>query len=189
MIYEYMLNNTRLQTGDIICTTNGAKNSLLGQFWQWVGGFIPGEVDHMAIYIGPDGRCIEAAVKGVISFEILDNQWDAEKMYPQRQLLDKPIGIAYPLAKQPFQPKTIEQIRAGVAYFCIAQELYEKPYNPLYFDPQLNSAYYCSQLMYKAYLAYGIDLSIGPSVTPVPHDAQVVLPQAIWQNVHERKRI
>lgn len=187
MIYEYILNNLRLQTGDIICTTNGIKNSYLGRFWQWVGGTIPGKVDHVAIYIGPNGRCVEAGTNGVTIFEIAENRWDAEKMYFQRELLDTFVGVAYPLAQRPFHSKTIDQIRAGVAHFCLTQAINQKPYNPLFFAPQIDAAYYCSQLIYRAYLSYGIDLSLGPSITPVPNDAQIVLPQAIWQNVLERK--
>jgi len=189
MIYEYALNNIRLQTGDIICTTNGIKGSHLGRFWQLVGRIIPGEVDHVAIYIGPNGRCVEAAANGVVSFEFSNKRWNAKKMYPQRELLDKLIGIAYPLAKRGLPREAMEQIRMGVAHFCLTQAIDEKPYNPIYFAPQMDAAYYCSQLIYKAYLAYGIDLSMGPSITPVPNDAQIVLPQAIWQNVHKRKSV
>ena len=130
MIYTSHLNGLHMQTGDIICTTNGTDSSLLGHFWELVGLTIPGKVDHVA-----------------------------------------------------------RQIRAGVANFCLAQVAAEKPYNPLFFAPEIDAAFYCSQLIYKAYLAYGIDLSIGADVTPIPHDAQIVLPQALWQNVLVRKQV
>lgn len=187
MIYHYRLNGLRLQTGDIICTNNGLKGSLVGRFWEVVGLTIPGAVDHVALYVGPGGRCVEAAARGVVTFEIPEHRWDAKQMLARRGFLDKLVGIAYPLAGYPLQPQTIAQIRAGVAHFCLAQATAKKPYNPLFFAPDLDAAFYCSQLIYKAYLAYGIDLSVGPTITPLPDDARIVLPQAIWQNAPRKK--
>ena len=189
MIYTYQLNGLQIQTGDIICTTNGTQSSLLGRFWELVGLTIPGAVDHVAIYVGPEGRCVEAAAHGVVTFEISNHRWNAEEMFAQRHLLDRLVGAAYPLAKRKLQERTIKQIRAGVAHFCLRQALSKKPYNPLFIAPELNEAFYCSQLIYKAYLAYGIDLSVGKDVTPIPDDAQIVLPQALWQNVRLRKSV
>jgi len=189
MIYTSHLNGLHMQTGDIICTTNGTDSSLLGHFWELVGLTIPGKVDHVAIYVGPGRRCVEAAAHGVVTFEIPAKRWNAQQMFEQRRLLDRLIGVAYPLANRNLQPETVRQIRAGVANFCLAQAAAEKPYNPLFFAPEIDAAFYCSQLIYKAYLAYGIDLSIGADVTPIPHDAQIVLPQALWQNVLVRKQV
>lgn len=187
MIYTYQVNGLSLQTGDIIGTTDGTESSWVGRFWKLVGLTIPGSVDHVAIYVGPGGRCVEAAGKGVVSFEIPGQRWDAEQMLKERGFLDRLIGVADPLADRPLQAKTLAQIRAGVAHFCLAQVDAQKPYNPLFFAPDLDIAFYCSQLIYKAYLAYGIDLSVGPTITPLPDDARVVLPQAIWQNAAKRK--
>jgi len=53
-----------VQTGDIICTTDGGGEIFAGQFWRLVGKLIPGEVDHIAVYVGPQGRCVEAGAKG-----------------------------------------------------------------------------------------------------------------------------
>jgi len=37
-----------------------------------------GDVDHVVIYVGPGGRCVEAGAKGkVITFDIIDNAWNA----------------------------------------------------------------------------------------------------------------
>ncbi|MFN8446367.1 MAG: hypothetical protein U0175_36585 [Caldilineaceae bacterium] len=189
MLYHYHLNGLHLQTGDIICTTDGTGSSLLGHFWGLVGLTIPGTVDHVALYVGPGGRCVEAAGKGVVTFDIPAQRWDAEQMLEQRGFLDQLVGVAYPLANRTLLPQTLAQIRSGVAHFCLAHAAAKTPYNPLFIAPELDVAYYCSQLIYKAYLAYGIDLSVGPAVTPLPDDARIVLPQAIWQNVPKRKLV
>ena len=60
MIHTYQIEGITLQTGDIICTMNGKPDILPGEFWRLVGRLVPGDVDHIAIYLGPDGRCIEA---------------------------------------------------------------------------------------------------------------------------------
>ena len=68
MIYTYQINGMPVQTGDIICTMNGKPDILPGEFWRLVGRLVPGDVDHVAIYLGPDGRCAEAGARGVITF-------------------------------------------------------------------------------------------------------------------------
>ena len=72
MIYTYTINGIPVQTGDIICTMNGKPNVLPGEFWRLVGRLVPGDVDHIAMYLGPDGRCVEAGALGVSLFEIHD---------------------------------------------------------------------------------------------------------------------
>ncbi|MCL4824625.1 MAG: hypothetical protein KJZ57_10445, partial [Anaerolineales bacterium] len=65
MIHTYEINGVPMQTGDIICTMNGKPDILPGEFWRLIGRLVPGDVDHIAVYLGPDGRCIESGAKGV----------------------------------------------------------------------------------------------------------------------------
>src|SRR5512136_2944742 len=99
MVYEYSLNGLQLKTGDLICTTDGDSSDVTGQFWRIIGKLIPGEVDHIVIYVGPEGRCLEAGAKGrVIAFDIVGNAWDVNKMMAQRgPFIDVFHGVAYPL--------------------------------------------------------------------------------------------
>lgn len=97
MIYEYEINGLKLKTGDIICTTDGGVPILEGQFWRFIGNLIPGDVDHVAIYVGPEGRCVEAGPKGVIAYEVMNKSWDSMKMRDQRgPVVDTFYGIAAP---------------------------------------------------------------------------------------------
>ena len=52
-IYTYQIEGIAVQTGDIICTMNGKPDILPGEFWRFVGRLVPGDVDHVAIYVGP----------------------------------------------------------------------------------------------------------------------------------------
>ncbi|MFT3893039.1 MAG: hypothetical protein QM730_15525 [Anaerolineales bacterium] len=72
MIYTYEIEGIALQTGDIICTMNGKPDILPGEFWRLVGRLVPGDVDHVAVYLGPQGRCVEAGARGVIKFTVFD---------------------------------------------------------------------------------------------------------------------
>jgi len=53
MVDEYTVNGLKLRSGDLICTTDGGGELLVGQFWRLVGKLIPGDVDHIVIYTGP----------------------------------------------------------------------------------------------------------------------------------------
>jgi len=63
MTYTYQIDGLPVETGDIICTSDGGGPFIDGQLWRLIGMLIPGEVDHIAIYIGPNGRCVEAGAK------------------------------------------------------------------------------------------------------------------------------
>lgn len=58
-VYTYSIDGLSVQTGDLICTTSGNHENISGQLWQLVGKVIPGDVDHIAVYVGPGGRCVE----------------------------------------------------------------------------------------------------------------------------------
>lgn len=186
MVHMHAFNGLQVSTGDIICTRDGQESSLFGQFWSLLGKAVPGEVDHCLIYLGPGGRCIESGPKGVIVFEMPGEIWDARPLFSKRWILDTLYGVAYPLAKCVL-PDEEERIRLEVAAFCLKLETECKPYNLNFFNPERDSAFYCSQLVYKAYLAQGIDLNTNQGV-PAGILAPIVFPQEIW-NACEHKRV
>jgi uncharacterized protein YycO len=179
MIYEYQVNGLMMQTGDLICTTDGGGADMKGQFWRLVGKLIPGDVDHIVIYLGPGGRCVEAGPKGVSVFEISGSIWDSEKMADQRgDLIDELYGVAYPLQGKDLTEAQILSMREDVASYCLAQ--LRKPYNIDFLDSSGEDAFYCSQLAYKAYLKEGIDLNTRIGIPNIPGTESIIFPQEIW---------
>jgi uncharacterized protein YycO len=186
-IFSYRIEGLLVQTGDIVCTTTGAEHILPGQFWRLLGRLIPGDVDHVAIYVGPGGRCVESGASGVIVFEAEGGVWKPETMMKQRALLvDQLYGVAYPLADKRLTAQEEERVRAGVADYCLRQAAARKPYNLNILNPDTEEAFYCSQLAYKAYLPYGINLNTGRGVPNLPGTSSIVFPQEIWSGcAHE----
>jgi len=186
MINTYKINGLPVETGDIICTMNGKPNILPGEFWRFVGKLVPGDVDHIAIYIGPDGKCVEAGALGVVAFEIHDEIWHPEHFMQERGLLvDTFYGIAYPLEAIGLTRDEEYEIRAGVADFCLAH--IGQPYNLNFLDPDREDAFYCSQLAYKAYLPWGINLNTGLFMEQLPGTNQIIYPQEIWDGLPHRR--
>lgn len=185
MIYKYEINGLTVQTGDVICTMNGKPDILPGEFWRLVGRLVPGDVDHVAVYLGPKGHCIEAGALGVVTFSVCERQWDAEQMLVERgQLVDTFYGVAYPLMGRGLSPEMEEQVRADVAAFCLAQ--IGKSYNLNFLKSDTDESFYCSQLAYRAYLRCGINLNTGQSVPDVPGTASIIFPQEIWSGCIHR---
>jgi hypothetical protein len=179
MIHTYQINGLPLQTGDIICTMNGKPNILPGEFWRLVGRLVPGDVDHVVVYLGPQGRCIEAGARGVITFDVPRGDWDTERMARQRGLLfDTFYGIASPLTGRELAEEDERQMRAAVAEYCLAQM--GKPYNLNFLNTETEEAFYCSQLAYKAYQHVGIDLNTGLAMENLPGTNLIIYPQEIW---------
>jgi len=187
MIYNYIINDLSVETGDLVCTTDGGESILPGQFWRLIGKLIPGDVDHIVIYVGPEGRCVEAGAKGrVLTFDVSDNIWDADKMYEQRNLIDTLYGVAYPLKDRGLSEQEIVQIREDVAEYCLHQADTRKPYNINFLNSQTEEAFYCSQLAYKAYLRHGINLNTGKGVIEIPGTSSIVFPQEVWESCSNR---
>jgi hypothetical protein len=185
-IYTHVYNGLHIATGDVLCMHDGDPGSLFGRIWRMLGLLVPGEIDHTLVYVGPGGRCVESGARGVIAFEMPGETWEAQALYSQRWLADTLVGAAYPL--EGLQLSTIEEqrIRSGVAEYCLKQAELSKPYNPNYFDPQQEGAFYCSQLVYKAYLAQGIDLNRDAGV-PAGLASAIIFPQEIWNGCfHQR---
>lgn len=177
-VYTTQFYNLKVSTGDVLCTRDGEEDSIFGHFWKMLGRLVPGEVDHCLVYLGPGGRCVESGPKGVIVFDMPEKMWDAGPLWEQRLILDTLYGAAYPLANRGLSAANETLIRTGVAAYCLEQAAHCKPYNINFFDPQNDGAFYCSQLVYKAYLDKGIDLlsSLKEFFHP---SASIVFPQDI----------
>ncbi len=185
MIYTYEIEGVALRTGDIICTMNGKPDILPGEFWRLVGRLVPGDVDHVAIYLGPDGRCIEAGARGVITFNVPSGRWDTERMARQRGLLfDTFYGVAAPLAEIGLSEGEEFEMRTTVAAYCLAQV--GKPYNLNFLNTETEEAFYCSQLAYKAYEQIGINLNTGLAMEQLPGTNAIIYPQEIWNGFSHR---
>jgi cell wall-associated NlpC family hydrolase len=179
MIHTFEIEDLTIKTGDIICTMDGKSNILPGEFWRFVGRLVPGDVDHVAMYIGPKGRCVEASSRGVVLFDIPDSTWNTERMISQRgMVLDTFYGIVSPLEGQGFSEEEGSRMRNAVAKYCIAQV--GKPYNLNFLNPETEEAFYCSQLIYKAYQQVGVNLNTGLSIEQLPGTNAIIYPQEIW---------
>ena len=181
-VHRFSLNGLPLQTGDLICTTDGLENIPVGEFWRLLGRMVPGPVDHIVIYIGPGGHCVEAGPRGVNEFDIPGDTWDAMAMLERRgPLVDQLYGVAYPLAERGLSPEQEKKIRIQVGRYCLRQARLHKPYNINYLNTKTQLAFYCSQLAYRAYLPHGIDLNTGLGVPDLRGSEQIVFPQEIWE--------
>ena len=186
MIYTYQIEGLTLQTGDIICTMNGKPDILPGEFWRLVGRLVPGDVDHVAIYIGPEGRCVEAGARGVIKFTVFKGEWNTEKMARRRgHLFDTFYGIVSPLDGLGLAEQEEHEMREKVAEYCLAQV--GKPYNLNFLYSNTDESFYCSQLAYKAYQQVGIDLNTGLAMEQLPGTNAIVYPQEIWEGFSHRR--
>ena len=186
MIYTYEIEGIALQTGDIICTMNGKPDILPGEFWRLVGRLVPGDVDHVAVYLGPKGRCVEAGAHGVIKFTVFDGLWDTERMARRRgHLFDTFYGVASPLDGLGVSEEEEHEMRQTVAAYCLAQV--GKPYNLNFLNAESEESFYCSQLAYKAYQQIGIDLNTGLAMEQLPGTNNIVYPQEIWDGFSHRK--
>lgn len=179
-MYRHMFDGIPVFTGDILCTRDGVEGSLFGALWRVLGKLAPGEVDHCLIYTGPGGRCVESAARGVRSFEMPGESWQSTPLAAERLLLDELVGVAYPLANRDLSFAEEMHIRAGVVAYCLTQVRDAKPYNVNFFNPESDGAFYCSQLVYKAYLAHGIDLHIEDGTRSNSLVDRIVFPQEIW---------
>ena len=185
MIYTYQIEGLTLQTGDIICTMNGKPDILPGEFWRLVGRLVPGDVDHVAMYIGPVGRCVEAGARGVIKFTVFDGIWNTERMARRRGLLfDTFYGVSSPLSGLEFSESEEHHMRQTVAAYALAQV--GKPYNLNFLNAETEGAFYCSQLVYKAYQQVGIDLNTGLAMEQLPGTNKIIYPQEIWEGFSHR---
>jgi hypothetical protein len=187
MIHTTTFSGLPVTTGDILCTQDGVEGSLFGQLWRLIGRIVPGEVDHCLVYVGPGRRCIESGARGVIEFEMPGAEWNAEAVWKERLLLDTLLGVVYPLENRGLTEAEARRIRLGVVAFCREQVAQGKPYNLNVFNPETDGAFYCSQLIYKAYLEQGIDLNPEESLLNGPLTGKIIFPMDLWQNLPHRR--
>ena len=186
MLHTYQIEGLTLQTGDIICTMNGKPDILPGEFWLLVGRLVPGDVDHVAVYIGPDGRCVESGSRGVITYDVCQGVWDTECMARERGLLfDTLYGVAYPLDGLELSEEEETHMRMQVAGYCLSQV--GKSYNLNFLNAESEEAFYCSQLIYKAYQHIGINLNTGLAIEQLPGTNAIIYPQEIWDGCAHKK--
>ncbi len=186
MIHRYKIDGVPVQSGDIICTTDGKPDLLPGEFWRLIGRLLPGEVDHIAIYIGPQGRCIEAGARGVSIFEMPGGRWNSEELLLERAtLVDTFYGVVSPLKSLKLKSSEERRIREAIVSYCLTQV--GKPYNINYLDPECEDAFYCSQLAYKAYQPHGINLNTGRGMPNLPGSDKIIFPQEIWDGFRRRR--
>ncbi|MEF2230090.1 MAG: hypothetical protein V3571_04110 [Pseudodesulfovibrio sp.] len=179
MIHTHTFQGVTVRTGDLLATRDGTPR-LSGQFWRIVGGLIPGEVEHIVVYVGLGPRCVEAGAKGkVLAFEARDD-WDGEAMQGDRGFIDTLHGAAYPLAGKDVPPEKETRIRETVAAYCLHQAAEEKPYNLNFMNPDTEEAFYCSQLAYRAYLPHGVNLNAGRGLPNFGLTRRIVFPQEVW---------
>ena len=165
---------------------NGKPDILPGEFWRLIGQLVPGDVDHVAVYLGPHGRCAEAGARGVITFDVPDGRWDTERMARQRGLLfDTFYGIASPLDTLADSEEEERQMRETIATYVLAQ--IGKQYNLNFLNSETEEAFYCSQLAYKAYQSVGINLNTGLAMEQLPGTNQIIYPQEIWNGFSHRQ--
>jgi len=186
MIYKHKINGIAVQSGDIICTTDGKPDLLPGEFWRLIGRLLPGDVDHIVIYTGPEARFVEAGGKGVSTFELPDGLWESERiLFERATLVDTIYGVVYPLKSLKLSTSDETRIREDILAYCLAQ--LGKPYNLNFLDAEREDAFYCSQLAYKAYQRHGINLNTGRGMTNLPGSEKIVYPQEIWDGFHHRR--
>lgn len=182
MVFEHEFEGLAVQTGDLLCMTDGDTSSIQGQFWRLLGTLLPGPVDHIVIFCGPEGRCVEAGPGGVTMFEMAGATWQPEPLAKQRgRFLDRIHGVAYPLRGRGLGSQEELGIRVQVAAYCLAQV--GKPYNLNFLNAETDESFYCSQLAYKAYQSQGIDLNAGMHLPGLPHTDSIIFPRELWEGL------
>jgi hypothetical protein len=178
MIYEDMIENRKVKTGDIISTKDG-NNSIYALGFKVLGELIPGTVDHTVMYIGPNGLCVESGLAGVIAFNV-GTKWDSEDMFAKRGLIDTFYAASSVLAGKGLSTEKEEDIRNFVRGYVLGSV--GKPYNFDFFHPDYEKAVYCSQLVYLAYKKMGVNLHVGAPAVPAVIGglaAEIVFPQEL----------
>jgi len=190
MIHTDEFNGLPVKTGDILCTRDGTEHGWFGLLWKLAGYLVPGPIDHVILYVGPNGRCVEAGGKGVIEFKMPHQRWDAAQAMDERYIADRLVGISYPLRGLNLSASAEEEIRSTVAAYCL--DHVGKPYNANFLNTVTDKAFYCSQLIYLAYRAAGIDLGMRPvAVFTEPSETAstplVLLPTQLMHNCTHQK--
>lgn len=180
MDHVYEFDGLPIRTGDILCMRDGGRGGLFERLWMALGALIPGEVDHCALYVGPEGRFVEADIHGVNVLTMPGHHWDAETLVGKRLFIDTLIGVAYPLQGRGLAPLEESRLRESVAAYCLARAAERKPFNFNFFDATNPRRTYCSQLIADAYRSQGIELDSKLSVPKLGIFRRAVFPEALW---------
>jgi hypothetical protein len=187
MIHHHRIQEIPLLSGDVLCTHDGSEESLFGAVWRLLGRLLPGEIDHCVVYVGPGGRCVESGARGVIVFEMPGETWESIPLALERGLVDELVGVAYPLAQEGLTAEEEARIRQGVVDYCLEMAAENRPYNFDFLNAQTARGFYCSQLVYKAYLQFGVDLNRNLGVPDDPLLGRIVFPEEIWNACLHRR--
>ncbi len=189
MIHQSSVSGLPVRTGDLLFTSNGSKTARVGQFWWIIGLLIPGDVDHVAVYTGPDNRCVEAGALGkVVAFKAPTGTWDGDAMYKARGFIDRLYGAGDPLAGRGLPPGEETDVRLAAANFCLEQARRQARYNMNFVECDKPDEFYCSQLAYAAYLPHGVNLNLGRQMVGLPSTRSIVFPQEVWEACAQRSR-
>ncbi len=188
MIYQYRVDGLWLTTGDLICTTTSRQRTVMTHLLRPMEWCMPGRVKHVIVYTGPGGRCVEAGPRGVIEFQLAGHTWAVDGMCRQRGgLTGQLYGVTYPLWGTSYSTHEQLRIRAAVADYCLTQVAARRPYNWRFWDSEREDAFYCSQLAYKAYQPFEVNLNSERGIPDRPPLRSVVYPQEVWSGcVHRR---
>lgn len=189
MIHTHTFHGVTAKSGDILFTRDGDPDSLFGKLWRLIGRLFPSEFSHVALYLGPGIRFIESAAKGVEVVEFQGEEWEATPYGKERLLVDQLIGIGDPIAGRGISAERENEIRENVIAYCLEQVKEQKPYNLQFFNPETDGAFYCSQLIYKAYLAQGINLHIEIGEDADSPLSPIVMPEDLWNACNVKQRI
>lgn len=189
MIHSHTFHGVTARTGDILFTRDGQEGSLFGEFWRLIGRIIPSEFSHVALYVGPGVRFVESAARGVLVVEMEGDEWSGTRYGAERLLVDQLVAVGDPLAGRGISPERESEIRENVVAYCLQQAREDKPYNIRFFNPETDGAFYCSQLVYKAYRAQGINLHIHIGEDADSPLAPIVLPEDLWNACNVKRQI
>ncbi len=176
MVFEETLEGKTIRSGDIIATVDGGA-SLYGFLFKLIGIIVPGRPDHVAVYLGPDGMCVEAGPRGVNQFRFFDAHWDTEKMLGQRSIVDSLYGLRSLIEGRVTDVGSEKAIRSEIHRYVLEQV--GKPYNIFFCDPYREDSFYCSQLVFSAYRKVGIAIQFG-IIHPAFH-VNIVTPEDVWK--------
>ncbi|GAB1596838.1 hypothetical protein [Lysobacter claricitrinus] len=183
----YEIDGLPIRTGDILCMRDGGRGGFFRRLWTAIGALIPGEVDHCALYVGPNGRFIEADIHGVTLLTMPGNHWDADALVGKRLFVDTLVGVAYPLQGRGLTAEEERRVRESVAAYCLAHATADTPFNFNLFNATNPNRAYCSQLIADAYRNEGIELDTKRGVPRWRIFRRAVFPQALWAGSPHRR--
>jgi uncharacterized protein YycO len=86
-------------------------------------------------------------------------------------------------------PKQERAIRERAIAYCLEQVDEHKPYNLDVFNPETDGAFYCSQLIYKAYQTQDILLHQHRGTDAASLLAPIVFPRDVWDACRVKRRV